>query len=76
MRHEPSKDGTMFGSWPSELPALLRVEQASRLLGISRSAAYRAAATGDLPTLRFGRRLYVPTARLLDLLGLASRERA
>jgi excisionase family DNA binding protein len=54
----------------SDLPLLLGVEQACELLGLSRSAGYRAAAAGDLPTLRFGRRLYVPTARLLELLGL------
>ena len=52
------------------LPGLLKVEQASVLMGISRSAAYRAVATGDLPSVRFGCRLYVPTARLLELLGL------
>jgi hypothetical protein len=40
------------------------------LLGISRSAGYRAAAAGDLPTIRLGRRLYVPTARLAALIGL------
>ena len=54
----------------SDLPPLLSVEQACALLGVSRSAGYRAAATGDLPTLRWGRRVYVPTARLLALLGL------
>jgi excisionase family DNA binding protein len=54
------------------LPGLLKVEQASVLMGISRSAAYRAVAAGDLPSVRFGSRLYVPTARLLDLLGVAS----
>jgi excisionase family DNA binding protein len=53
-----------------DLPGLLKVEQASVLMGISRSAAYRAVATGDLPSVRFGCRLYVPTARLLELLGL------
>ena len=53
-----------------DLPALLRVEQAGELLGISRSAAYRAATSGDIPTIRFGRRMYVPTARLLALVGL------
>jgi excisionase family DNA binding protein len=52
------------------LPGLLKVEQASVLMGISRSAAYRAVATGGLPSVRFGCRLYVPTARLLELLGL------
>lgn len=54
----------------SQLPALIGVEQACALLGISRSAGYRAAAVGDLPTIRLGRRLYVPTARLAALIGL------
>jgi excisionase family DNA binding protein len=45
------------------------VEEAGQILGISRGAAYRAARTGELPTLRFGRRLIVPTARLLEMLG-------
>ena len=57
------------------LPGLLKVEQASELMGISRSAAYRAVATGDLPSVRFGCRLYVPTARLLELLGLVPEDR-
>jgi excisionase family DNA binding protein len=57
------------------LPGLLKVEQASALMGISRSAAYRAVATGDLPSVRFGCRLYVPTARLLELLGLIPEDR-
>jgi excisionase family DNA binding protein len=54
----------------SQLPALIGVEQACALLGISRSTGYRAAAAGDLPTIRLGRRLYVPTARLGALIGL------
>jgi len=54
----------------SQLPALIGVQQACDLLGISRSAGYRAAATGDLPTIRLGRRLYVPTARLCALIDL------
>jgi len=54
----------------TELPPTLTVERAGELLGLSRSAAYRAAATGDLPTLAFGRRLVVPTFRLLEMLGL------
>jgi excisionase family DNA binding protein len=57
------------------LPGLLKVEHASALMGISRSAAYRAVAAGDLPSVRFGCRLYVPTARLLELLGLVLEER-
>ena len=53
-----------------QLPALIGVEQACALLGISRSAGYRAPAAGDLPTIRLGRRLYVPTAGLAALIGL------
>ncbi len=54
----------------STYPTTLTVEEAGRLLGLSRSSAYRAAARGELPTLRFGRRLIVPTGRLLAILGL------
>lgn len=53
-----------------ELPPVLTVERAGELLGLARSSAYRAAARGELPTVRFGRRLVVPTAKLLALLGL------
>jgi excisionase family DNA binding protein len=59
----------------AELPPTISVEHAARLLGLSRSAAYRAAANGQLPTISFGRRLLVPTSRLLELLGLPVEER-
>jgi excisionase family DNA binding protein len=52
-------------------PLTLTVEETGRLLGISRGAAYRAAACGQIPTIRLGRRLLVPTARLHQLLGLS-----
>ena len=48
---------------------VLGVEEAGRLLGLGRTAAYDAAARGELPTIRFGRRLVVPRARLAALLG-------
>lgn len=54
----------------NDLPPTITVEQAGEVPGISRRSAYRAATTGELPTIRLGRRLLVPTARLLDLLGL------
>jgi excisionase family DNA binding protein len=41
----------------------------AELLGISRSAAYRAVARGEIPTIRIGRRLLVPTAKLYAMLG-------
>jgi Helix-turn-helix domain len=57
-----------------DLPAAISVEDAGKLVGLSRSAAYRAAARGDIPTFRLGRRLYVPTARLLEMLDLSSED--
>jgi excisionase family DNA binding protein len=53
-----------------QLPLVLSVEEAGRLLDMRRSAAYAAAERGEIPVIRFGRRLVVPTARLLNLLGL------
>jgi excisionase family DNA binding protein len=58
----------------TELPPTISVEQAAKLLSVSRTAAYRAAASGQLPTLAFGRRLRVPTAPLLKMLGLSFEE--
>jgi excisionase family DNA binding protein len=48
------------------------VEEAGRLLGLSRNTAYARAADGTLPTIRFGRRLLVPKATLDRLLGNAA----
>lgn len=53
----------------ADLPLTVSVDEAARLLGISRGLAYEAARRGELPTLRLGRRLLVPRARLLELLG-------
>jgi excisionase family DNA binding protein len=58
----------------AELPPTISVEHAAKLLGVSRSSAYRAAANGQLPTISFGRRLLVPTSRLLEMLGLPAEE--
>ena len=51
------------------MPATMTIPEAARLLGISRSAAYRAAARGEIPIIRIGRRLLVPTAKLYTMLG-------
>lgn len=59
----------------TELPPTISVEHAAKLLGVSRSAAYRAVAAGQLPVLRLGRRIYIPTARLLAMLGVPPEER-
>lgn len=49
--------------------ALARPEQVAEVLGLGRSATYDACARGDLPSLRIGRRLFIPVPALLRLLG-------
>ncbi|MFI7588347.1 helix-turn-helix domain-containing protein [Spongisporangium articulatum] len=49
------------------LPLLVSVPRAAQLLGISRAAAYRLAASGELPSKRLGGRVYVKSAALLDM---------
>jgi hypothetical protein len=46
------------------------VPEAGRALGLSRNASYEAAARGEIQTLRFGRRIVVPTAWLKGVLQL------
>ncbi len=50
----------------------ISILEAAKVLGISRSYAYQMAATGELPTLRLGRRILVPVAALRELVGLDS----
>jgi len=40
------------------------VEEAAKKLGISRGSAYQAAATGELPVIKIGKRLLVPKIQL------------
>ena len=44
------------------------VEEAAKVLGIGRSAAYLAVRTGELPSLKIGRRIVVPRIALERLL--------
>lgn len=44
------------------------VEQAGELLGLSRPSAYLAVKRGEIPVIKFGRRLVVPKAALDKLL--------
>jgi excisionase family DNA binding protein len=53
---------------PQVVPTVT-VPEAGRLLGLSRSGAYRAVERGEIPVLRLGTRLLVPTKQLLELLG-------
>ena len=51
-------------------PATCSVPEAGQALGISRQSAYQAARTGELPTVKIGRRLLVPRRALDRMLGI------
>lgn len=60
----------------TDVPLVWTVEEAGRLLGISRAHAYELVARGELPHLRLGRRVVVPKhllAMLLDVPGVDHR---
>jgi len=46
------------------------VEDAGRALGLGRSLAYEAVKTGEIPSIKIGGRITVPTAPLRKMLGL------
>lgn len=50
--------------------ATITIEQAAKVLGLGRTAAYEAARRGEFPTRRLGRRLVVPVPALLEWLGV------
>lgn len=54
---------------PADLPAVLTVEEAARLLRVSRGSAYEAVRSGAIPALRVGRTIRIPRRGLLELLG-------
>ena len=53
--------------------ATLTVAEVAVVLGISRSMAYEMVQTGDLPALRFGRRIVVPRRALEKLMATVER---
>lgn len=53
-----------------DLPPTLTVEQTAEVLGLSRQSAYEGVKRGEIPSIRVGRRLIVPTAQLMRLLGV------
>ena len=49
-------------------PETYSVPEAGRIVGLGKNASYDAARRGELPTLRFGRKLRVPRVALERLL--------
>jgi len=59
-----------------QLPLTLSVTEAAKRLGISRAFAYELVARGELPCMRFGRRVVVPRRALERLVDAADQPRA
>jgi hypothetical protein len=57
-----------------EVQPWLSIPVAGAIFGLSRAASYQAAQRGEIPTIRLGKRLLVPTAKLRTMLGFG-RER-
>lgn len=51
-----------------EAPRLLTVEEAAPLMRCGRSAAYERVRRGDVPSVRFGRKILIPETALLRFL--------
>ncbi len=54
----------------TERPTLPVWPDTGRILGLSKQSTYEAVARGEIPVIRIGRRLLVPTAALRRLLGV------
>ena len=50
------------------------ISEAARIIGISPSAAYKAAERGEIPTARFGKRWVAPLVPLRRMLAQENRE--
>ena len=55
---------------PDERPTLDLWPETGKILGLSKMSTYNAARAGEIPTIRVGRRILVPTAALRRLLSL------
>jgi excisionase family DNA binding protein len=75
-RHKEYRDSPVHSNQvttavePGE-PLALSVKEAAKILGLSRASAYEAVRTGQIPSLRFGRRIVVPRAALDKMLSQA-----
>ena len=68
MTRAASKKAVVKGS-----EGLVDAAAATKALGVSRNSAYAAAKSGELPNLRMGRTIRVPTATLRKMLGMETK---
>ena len=65
-------DSTPSTATLDSLPDVLTVAEVAKVLRIGRNAAYDSIQRGEIPSVRFGRRIVVPKAALMALLMGAS----
>lgn len=51
-----------------ELPPLLKVQEAAKVLRIGRDTAYELVRSHQIPSISLGRRIVIPTAKLFEFL--------
>ena len=61
--------GRSQDSTTEQTPLTLTVMQTAKLLQISRNLAYEAVRTGQIPSIKVSKRILVPRAQLMKLLG-------
>lgn len=59
-----------------KLRPLLNIAEVIEMLPLGRSTVYAAIRAGEIPSIRIGRRLLIPTAALCELVGLAPEDLA
>jgi excisionase family DNA binding protein len=46
----------------------MKVERAAKAIGISKAAAYEGVRTGEIPSIKIGRRIVIPTQAIRSML--------
>lgn len=72
MQEQAEIGGPAAGMPDANKQPFMKVPEAGALLGLGWRASYDAAKRGEIPTIKCGRRLLVPTARFRALAGLDS----
>jgi excisionase family DNA binding protein len=72
IEQEPEDATVPFEVWLRR--PTIPVNVAAEMLGISRASAFRAVHRGQLPSIRLGRRIVIPTAELRVLLRVHAAE--
>lgn len=77
-RADQSGDGRQPGTTArlARLPEVLTAREAAALLRVGRNQLYEAVARGEIPALRIGRTIRIPTTTLLELLATRPRHPA